>query len=177
MMFRIWGSATRAAAGIVAVGFALAAHAGARAWTTEEMPQAGGAAAPAPDDIPRAGARLGPDQLEPWVLRAVAADPFRPERTRPPDRYRLPGSAPAEDPVRTMPDRPELHVVGVAVGGGRGLAAVRISPGRTHLLRTDEEWEGYRLVAVTPDGIRLAGRDTTLVLPLPSPLEGGKTHD
>jgi hypothetical protein len=137
-------------------------------------------------------ARAEPEAMEPMpqiassitddggvrVLAAVARDPFRPDRRRPPGRYRLPGEAmPSVAPVYTAPTytAPPPSYAFRALGtvilpDGSGLAAVAGQSGEGRVLRVGQSIEGFRVVRVAPGVVTLQGADTTLVLRTP---EGG----
>jgi hypothetical protein len=116
-----------------------------------------------PDVRPRAAA--GSDAA---VVAAVARDPFRADRRRPPGRYRLPGEAVAA-PVAPPTEQPvpvwNLRLLGtVVLPDGRGLAAMAGQSGESRIVRTGETIDGFRLTRVTPGSVTLTGNDTTLVL-------------
>jgi hypothetical protein len=132
-------------------------------------PRGGALVAPASAAAPRASDASKSDRL---ILAAVARDPFRPDRTRPPDRYRVPGrSEPVAAESVSVPSVPPLRVLGVAVlADGRGVAAVELPGEPPRLVRVGEEFAGFRLISLLPGEARLESKDTTLVLRLPSPL-------
>lgn len=142
------------------------------------------------DPLPR---RADPEAMEPMpqiaaapaddggvrVLAAVARDPFRPDRRRPPGRYRLPGEAmPAVSmpaytpPVYTAPAPSyAFRALGtVIMPDGTGLAAVAGQGGEGRVLRVGQTIDGFRVTRVAPGVVTLQGADTTLVLRTP---EGG----
>lgn len=137
-------------------------------------------------------ARAEPEAMEPMpritrapgdeggvrVLAAVARDPFRPDRRRPPGRYLLPGeampavapaySAPAySEPARSYPYRALGTVI---MPDGTGLAAVAGQGGQGRVLRVGQSIDEFRVTRVAPGVVTLQGPDTTLVLRTP---EGG----
>lgn len=141
------------------------------------------------DALPR---RAEPEVMEPMpqiasppgdetgvrVLAAVARDPFRPDRRRPPGRYRLPGeelppAMPAYTAPAYTPPAPTyaFRALGtVILPDGSGLAAVAGQSGEGRVLRVGQSIEGFRVVRVAPGVVTLEGNDTTLVLRTP---EGG----
>src|SRR6185436_16139998 len=91
------------------------------------------------------------------VLAAVARDPFRADRKRPPGRYRLPGepappSAPAAMPMGTpAPPVYSYRLLGtVVLADGGGLAALAGPTGEGKVVRTGQSIDQFRLVRVTP---------------------------
>ena len=103
------------------------------------------------------------------VLAAVARDPFRADRKRPPGRYRLPGEAPSPAPAIPMgtpaPPVYAYRLLGtVVLADGGGLAALAGPSGEGKVVRTGQSIDQFRLVRVTPGSATLAGADTTLVL-------------
>jgi hypothetical protein len=85
------------------------------------------------------------------ALAATAADPFRPDRTRPPERFRLPGERLI---VATEADRPanmarELSLIGtVVLPGGGGVAMSRVGGDAPRLVRVGDRIGGYTLRSV-----------------------------
>ncbi|HYR06875.1 MAG TPA: hypothetical protein VEQ60_03825 [Longimicrobium sp.] len=139
------------------------------------------------DALPR---RAEPEAMEPMprialpprddagvrVLAAVSRDPFRPDRRRPPGRYRLPGEAlpPAAMPAYAAPAYTapapsySFRALGtVILPDGSGLAAVAGQSGEGRVLRVGQSIEGFRVVRVAPGVVTLEGSDTTLVLRTP----------
>lgn len=117
---------------------------------------------------------LPPRELVRLVLRTVARNPFRPDRSRAPTRYRLPTNGDAGKGAsdrQPMPPPPPLRIVGLArrVGGG-GLAALALPDGQSRLLSIGDEFAGLRLTSIAAGEVRLEGYDTVLVLRLASPI-------
>jgi hypothetical protein len=107
------------------------------------------------------------------VLATVERDPFRAERRRAADRYRLPGEArpaPASyAPVAHGLVGLQLHGL-VTLPGGEGVAALW-APGRAaRSVRVGQSYEGFRLTRVERGSAVLVGADTTVVLRLTSDL-------
>lgn len=161
-----WTPANRAALAALAASalLCLVAAEGARRL---DPPPAAGRGAPLPE-LPEAAAErgAGSDSL---ILAAVARDPFRADRRRPPGRYRMPGSAPEPAPYTfayTPPAAPPpLALLGtVVLPDGRGLAAVGARGGESRVLRTGESLAGFRLVRVGSGTATLTDGDTTLML-------------
>lgn len=112
------------------------------------------------------------------VSAIVERNPFRPDRSRSIERYQLEGSsevsivqpspAPPDEPVR--PTIPEIRLVGlVALGSGRGMAAVEVAGSNARLLSIGDSIAGFRLVSVTGSEAKLSRPDTTLLLSLKGP--------
>lgn len=107
------------------------------------------------------------------VLAAVARDPFRPDRRRAADRYRLPGEAfVVERPARRAP-LPALRLVGTAsFGDGGGFAALALHGRAPLLVPVGDTLAGLRLVRVDTGSAMLEGADTVLLLQLDRKLAG-----
>ncbi len=101
----------------------------------------------------------------------MARDPFRPDRRRPPARYRLPGERSRAATGHALPSAfARMRLLGTAVlPQGGGLAAVELPGRRQRVLRTGQELEGFRLQRVGRGLAVFAGPDTTIVLRLPEP--------
>ncbi|HEX7088502.1 MAG TPA: hypothetical protein VF192_00105 [Longimicrobiales bacterium] len=125
---------------------------------------AAGSGAPSVRDVERATRA---------VLAAVARDPFRPDRRRAPDRYRLPGEALAVEPVARRAPLPPLRLVGTAsFGDGRGFAALMVQ-GRTPLLvPVGDTLGGLRLLRVDTGSAVLEAADTVVLLEVARRLDG-----
>lgn len=163
-----WTPANRAALAVTAVSALLCLSAWTGARRLAELPDEG--VAVAPEAMPQVAART-PDATDAQILRAVARDPFRPDRRRPPGRYRMPGEpAPAEpqpvfDYAAAAPIVPAFTLLGtVDLGGGRGMAAMGGQGGESRIVRVGEEIDGFRVVRVGPGTATLSNGDTTLVL-------------
>ena len=107
--------------------------------------ESSGGAAPIESSRPRTAAPLDS------VLAAVDVDPFNPERTRPPVRFRLPGER-VERVARPVP-RPSVPSSLVLTGtviypGGGGLAVLSQDRGATMTLRVGESLGELKLEKV-----------------------------
>lgn len=171
-----WTRSNRIALAAAAISAALCGTAVADARRLDPLPRR--AEPEAMEAMPEIAARPG-DASGVLVLAAVARDPFRPDRRRPPGRYRLPGEAmpaPAMPtytaPVYTAPERTwTFRALGtVILPDGSGLAAVAGQSGEGRVLKVGQSIEGFRVVRVAPGVVTLEGNDTTLVLRTP---EGG----
>jgi hypothetical protein len=171
-----WTLSNRIALAAAAISAALCGTAVADARRLDPLPRR--AEPEAMEAMPQIAARPG-DPSGVQVLAAVARDPFRPDRRRPPGRYRLPGEAmPAPPmpaytpPVYTAPERTyAFRALGtVILPDGSGLAAVAGQSGEGRVLKVGQSIEGFRVVRVAPGVVTLEGNDTTLVLRTP---EGG----
>ncbi len=104
------------------------------------------------------------------VASGVSKDPFRPDRNRPPSRYRLPGDRTADVRARASvpPSLARTRLLGTAVRPGRpGLAAFQVPGRQPRMLRVGQLLEGFELASVERGIATLVGPDTTLVLRLP----------
>jgi hypothetical protein len=170
-----WTLSNRIALAAAALSAALCGTAVADARRLDPLPRRAEPEAMAP--MPRIAPRPG-DAAGVQVLAAVSRDPFRPDRRRPPGRYRLPGeelpaAAPAYTPPAYTPPPPTyaFRALGtVILPDGSGLAAVAGQGGEGRVLRVGQSIEGFRVVRVAPGVVTLEGNDTTLVLRTP---EGG----
>jgi hypothetical protein len=166
--FVSWTPANRAALAVLAASILLCALAASGARRLAVLPREGEPrpAAAMPEVVARAAA--GSDAQ---ILSAVARDPFRPDRRRPPGRYRLPGQEP---PPEAPPERydytpppaaPLFGLLGtVVLPGGRGLAALSGQGGVSRIVRVGETMDGFRVVRVTSGAATLTDGDTTIVL-------------
>lgn len=101
------------------------------------------------------------------VLAAVARDPFRPDRRRAPERYRLPGEAMAVAHAAPRTPMPGVRLLGTAsFGDGGGFAALAIQGRAPLLVPVGDTLAGLRLVRVDTGSAMLEGADTVLVLQL-----------
>jgi hypothetical protein len=163
-----WTPANRAALAALAASVVLCALAASGARRLAALPEEGEPrqAAAMPEVTARASAAS-----DARILSAVARDPFRPDRRRPPGRYRLPGQEP---PPEVPPERydytpppaaPSFGLLGtVVLPGGRGLAALAGRGGESRIVRVGEEMDGFRVVRVTSGAATLTDGDTTIVL-------------
>ncbi|HEV7590048.1 MAG TPA: hypothetical protein VGO40_18165 [Longimicrobium sp.] len=161
-----WTLLSRAVLGALAVSAALAVAAAAEWREVHPLPSAPPARPVAAMPEVRVPARDASDGV---VLAAVARDPFRADRKRPPGRYRLPGEpAPLPAAVPMGPPPPPVYsyrLLGtVVLADGSGLAALAGPTGEGKVVRTGQQIDQFRLLRVTPGSAILAGHDTTLVL-------------
>ncbi|HYH83186.1 MAG TPA: hypothetical protein VEX86_25545 [Longimicrobium sp.] len=163
-----WTLFARAALGALAVSAALAGAAAAEWRQVRPLPAAPRARPVAAMPEVRVARHDASDQV---VLAAVARDPFRADRRRPPGRYRLPGDpAPPSAPVGAPAFDPAPRVYAyrllgtVVLGDGGGLAALSGPTGEGKVVRVGQQIDQFRLARVTPGGATLVGSDTTLVL-------------
>jgi hypothetical protein len=162
-----WAALSRASLAALA-GSALLLLAAAAEWReVQPLPRAPRARGVRPmPALPAARRGAGGDDV---VLAAVARDPFRADRRRPPGRYRLPGEAPPPDaaaaPAAPPPPTYVYRLMGtVVLADGGGLAALSGPTGEGKVVRVGQQIDGFRLARVTPGSATLAGHDTTLVL-------------
>lgn len=162
-----WTAGNRAAAAALAGAALLCVLAFLGARRVEPLPAAPAARRTA--EMPVVAARK-PAASDAQILAAVARDPFRPDRKRPPGRYRMPGEAPPpqEQPANAFvppPPPPALRLTGtVVLADGRGLAALAGQSGESRIVRVGEEMDGFRVVRVTNGSATISNGDTTLVL-------------
>lgn len=163
-----WTPANRAAlaATVASALLCLSAWSGAR--RIAPLPESG-------DPVPAAAmpdvAARPPAASDAQILRAVARDPFRADRRRPPGRYRMPGEPPPPEPqapayeYAATPVLPAFSLLGtVVLGDGRGMAAMGGQGGESRIVRVGEEIEGFRMLRVGNGTATLSNGDTTLVL-------------
>ena len=80
--------------------------------------------------------------------RAVAVDPFHPERRRPQIRYQLPASGPPEPSQSAQPVSAPVELVGtVVVAGGRSFAMCQSGAG-PQIVHIGEKFAGHTLKSV-----------------------------
>lgn len=104
------------------------------------------------------------------LMLAVESDPFRPERTRAPERYRLPGEEepappPAEPP---LPPAPDFQLNGTVVFDGGGMALIELEDD-ARLVNVGEVVSGYRLSSVTSRGAVLENPFRSITLEVAGP--------
>ena len=169
-----WTVANRVALGVAALSAALCGTAVAEARRVGPLPAR--AEPEAMEPMPQVTAKGG-DPSGVLVLSTVARDPFRPDRRRPPGRYRLPGEAVAPAPAYVAPaytPPPPTYsfrnLGTVVLPDGSGLAAVAGQSGEGRVLRVGQSIDGFRVTRIAPGVVTLRGADTTLVLRTP---EGG----
>ena len=170
-----WTTANRIALGVAALSAALCGSAVAEARRLDPLPAR--AEPEAMEPMPQVAPKPG-DPSGVLVLSTVARDPFRPDRRRPPGRYRLPGeevpvAAPAYTAPAYTPPPPSYsfrNLGTVVLPDGSGLAAVAGQSGEGRVLRVGQSIDGFQVTRIAPGVVTLRGADTTLVLRTP---EGG----
>jgi hypothetical protein len=146
------------------LSFALAGaamHAAATSVRTDSVPIA------TIDEAPAVPAVVSPELLQQHADSLRQRNPFRLERAPTSQPY---GAPPAVDVPQIQPDaqpRPVLRVGGI-VGGPPWKALIEGIPGREAglLLAVGEEWNGFRLVWVRRDSVKVTTPDTPLILGL-----------
>jgi hypothetical protein len=160
-----WTLASRVSLAALVASSALAATAAAEWRQVQPLPRAPLARGVRPMPVIPAARRASSDDV---VLAAVARDPFRADRKRPPGRYRLPGEAPPPEPATPMaPPAPtyDYRLLGtVVLPDGGGLAALGGPSAAGRVMKVGQSIDGFRLTRVTPGSATLTGHDTTLVL-------------
>lgn len=109
------------------------------------------------------------------LLAAVAVDPFRPDRSAAPRRYR-PGDQDLQDGFgqRALARRATYRLLGIAVAGDLRLAIIDASGQRpgVHSYRAGDSIGPFVLTVLAGDSVVLAGADTSVVLKIIRPWEG-----
>lgn len=136
------------------------------AWRTAPLPTPAASSEPVRPASASAGALASSSHP---VDATVAAAPFRPDRTRPPVRYRIVAPATPQSGVANAIRSfvPPVRLQGVVVHPRGGMAALSVHGRPPQLVRKGQMFEGLRLVRVQAHAATLVGPDTTLVLQLP----------
>ncbi|HEU4556782.1 MAG TPA: hypothetical protein VFS20_02995 [Longimicrobium sp.] len=169
-MLAEWTASNRIALGVLAASLLVLGATAAQARRVEPLPGAPAPrrAATMPRVVPRTAAHS-----DAAILAAVARDPFRADRRRPPGRYRPPGEAPppAAAAIPVAPAAPvyNIRLLGtVVLPDGSGLAALAGQTGESRIVKTGQSFEGFRVTRVNNGSATLRGSDTTLVLRTPA---------
>lgn len=125
---------------------------------------------PALGVAPVARAPTAPEEL----ALAVATDPFAPDRSPPPMRYRPPEAARGRplDPERSRERAlPEYRLRGVGLRGRAALALIEGSPSLPgpRLYREGESLDDFRVRRIAADSVVLERPDTMIVLRITRP--------
>jgi hypothetical protein len=134
------------------------------ALSIESVPHVAPPEPAAPDvEIASAARPLTNDALN----LAVDSDPFRPDRQRWPDRYRLPGEELPEEPAAPPPPppAPPFRLIGTATTATGGIAVIEIE-GNARVVDVGESLLGYTLAAVEQNRVTMVGPARTVQLPL-----------
>lgn len=105
------------------------------------------------------------------IMLAVGNDPFRPDRSPPAERYRLPGDvveAPPPPPPAAPPP-PDFRLGGTVVFDGGGMALIQVGDGAQSFVNVGEAVNGYRLSAVTARDAVLENPFGSVVLEVSGP--------
>lgn len=135
-------------------------------------PPAPDGAGAAPASGPAGGYDTGARATGAAVRAAVRRDPFRPDRTAPPERYRLPEERTSDGrPAAPQASARALHLVGTALlADGRTLAAFRLGSGSPpRVVRPGATIQGFKLIRVEKGRAVLSGPDSAVVLTVSSP--------
>ena len=163
---RFWGWSSRAALGVLVLAVLTAIAAGFGAWRLDPLLlSASDPIELAMAEVPARGDALSPSA----VHAAVARDPFRPDRSRPANRYQLPNerAAAAARARQLTPVLSRMRLTGTAVlPDGQGLAAVSIQGGPSRVVRVGGSIEGLRLIGVDRGMAAFAGLDTIITFTL-----------
>jgi hypothetical protein len=106
------------------------------------------------------------------LMLAVENDPFQPDRTRPAERYRMPGDVdPVEPPPPPPPPPvPDFRLVGTVVfGPENGTAAIAVGDADPRMMSVGETVMGYRVIAVTPQTATVSNGEREIMLRVPAP--------
>ena len=167
-ILRRWTRANRLQLAALAAAAVLAAGSGARAWQLGALPVSSAGAGALHVGFPDVSVSKA---SQAGILAAVDRAPFRPDRKRPPGRYRMPGEVVvAAAPAPSGPPMPIVRLEGIASRSGVGSLAILSSPGQpTRLVRAGQTFQGLKVVRIQDGRITLRGRDSTLVLRLGTP--------
>jgi hypothetical protein len=130
--------------------------------------------APAPPPPQSLGGAPGEVLLdEVGMADVLDADPFQPDRQRPPRRYRLPGDVdpPPPPPPPPPPEIPHFRVSGTAVVPDGGFAVMRIADGPERMLALGDFLGGYRLHGITQDGVVMKNDEREVSVLVPGPAQ------
>jgi hypothetical protein len=106
------------------------------------------------------------------LMLAVENDPFQPDRTRPAERYRMPGDVEPEEPAPPPPPPPvpDFRLVGTVVfGPENGTAAIAVGDADPRMMNVGETVMGYRVIAVTPQTATVSNGEREILLRVPAP--------
>lgn len=144
---RVWTPTASLAALGLAGAVALVGLAAVRATRLEPLP-APAPSTPANPEEPIGGSVFA--SARDVVRRAVARDPFRPERRPSDTRFRMPGDAVAgEKPSPPSEQDAALKLIGTAVmGAGKGFAMCQSGAQPPRVVRIGESFAGYTLSAI-----------------------------
>lgn len=95
---------------------------------------------------------------------AIDNDPFREDRQRPPERYRMPGDAIEPQGPPPLPPPPPFQVLGIAQSPGGGLAVMQIADSPPRVVSVGESLFGYTLDRVEGEVATLSGQGRILTL-------------
>ena len=163
---RPWDRASQAAAAALVMAVAFATWTGVGAWRVDPWPLDAGAGAAFALNAP-----VAPDTSATAfaVLTGTEQNPFRPDRRRPPTRYRLPSErvAAARPSPRSAARVPVIRLLGIAQTPGRpAVAALGLRGEPSRLVRVGDALGGFEVTSVDGRQVTLVGADTTVVLSL-----------
>lgn len=150
--------------------------------TTVAVPDAPGQTVPGkqqppPHEQPAGGSAARELDLEALMV-AVDHDPFRPERQRPNQPYRLPGEEiPEEEPPPPAPPPPPFRVLATAVMPAGGIALVQVQESVNRVLSVGETIMGYKLAQVRPGSATLEGNAGAVTLRVEDPQPTPRTRN
>jgi len=113
----------------------------------------------------------GPPLSSDALKLAVENDPFRPDRTPSPERYRLPGDEVEvpPPPPPAAPPPPDFRLGGTVVFDGGGMALIQVGDGAQSFVNVGEAINGYRLSTVTARDAVLENPFGSVVLEVAGP--------
>jgi hypothetical protein len=105
------------------------------------------------------------------MAEVLDADPFQPDRQRPPSRYRLPGDVdpPPPPPPPPPPAIPDFRVAGTAVTADGGVAMMRVGDGVTRVLAPGDFLAGYQLHRIHEEGVVMRNDEREVSVTVPGP--------
>lgn len=114
------------------------------------------------------------------LILAAHADPFRPDRSLPPVRYRLTDGSETAPRLDAREDRPALfplRLVGLARVGSTRLAVLDGVPGRaTRVYHEGDVLGPLTLDTIAADRVILSGEDTAIVLRIHRPWRANRVR-
>lgn len=143
----VWTPALSCGAAGLVLAAGLAVRSVRRAIVLEPLPSAVRSSEQTGRSIPeRAG---GATPSRDVVTRAVAADPFRPDRRPPAEPFRMPGEAlPSDSVVESLAPASAIQLIGTAVSDGGGFVMCQLGSDPPRLVRVGQSIGGFTLLSV-----------------------------
>jgi hypothetical protein len=139
---RYWSTGMRASVVLAVVSAGVMARSLVRAVLLAPLPRPSASRAAEPEQSPGGTDR----KSSALAAAAVEHDPFRPERTRPAERFRLPGERAPEAAVQAAPS--VIRLIGTAVIGDGGFAMCQRGVEAPKLVRVGEKFGDLTLRTV-----------------------------